>query len=250
MKIQTIKSDKDETKFVIDGVKPSFVNVLRRACGFEVPLLAIDDVYFTKNSSALYDEIIAHRLGLIPLKTDLKIYEPQDGCSCKGNGCAKCQVSLKLSLKGPRMVYAGDLQSQDPSVKPIYPKMVIVELINDQELEFEAIAKVGKGKKHMKWSPCLSFYHKYPTSKIKGPAAKVLKGVPKGLFDAKGNIADLSQYDLCQYYAEKSNGAIEITTADNKFIFTVESWGQLSAKEILKEAVKIVQQKIKKVKLK
>jgi DNA-directed RNA polymerase subunit D len=249
MKVELIKSKDNVKRIAISGVKPSFANTLRRACSFEVPVLAIEDVYFTKNSSALYDEIVSHRLALVALKTDLKSYEVIDKCSCKAKGCAKCQVVLKLSVTGPAMVRAKDLKSQDPAIKPLYPNTPIVELIDGQEIEFEAVAVLGKGKTHAKWSSCLSYYHKYPTSKIKGDVAKALKDVPQGLFDKKGNIIDLSKYDLCKYYAEKSNGAITINTTDDKFVFTIEPWGQLDSKQILVEASNIIKQKLKDVKI-
>jgi len=250
MKINLLKSDNTETKLIIEGVTPSFVNVLRRTASFEVPVLAIENVYFTKNGSALYDEVVAHRLGLVPLKTDLDTYNFVKGCSCKDKGCAKCQVVLKLSVSEPKMVKSNDLKSQDPAVIPAFSEIPIVELIDDQELEFEAVAVLGKGINHVKWSPGLVYYHNYPKSKIKGNIANVLKNVPKGLFDAKGNIIDVNAYDLCQCYADKSDGAIEITTEDNKFVFTVEPWGQLTAKRMLEESNKIIQDKIKGLKLK
>ena len=89
---------KNEEKLVLDlkDIKPEIANLLRRTIITQVPVLAIEDVFFTKNSSALFDETIAHRLGLIPLKTDLKSYNLPEDCKCKGKGCAKCQVKIKL----------------------------------------------------------------------------------------------------------------------------------------------------------
>lgn len=178
MKIQKLKSEspskskdlrglagnnsarKGESVFSVSGVTPSFVNVIRRACSFEVPTLALEDIYFVKNTSALYDEILSHRLGLIPLTTDLKSYITQESCNCKGEGCAKCTVKLTLKVAGPVTVKAKDLKSTDPVIKPVYPEMLIVELLEGQEIELEAIAILGKGKEHVKWSAGHSFYRK------------------------------------------------------------------------------------------
>ncbi|PIY59935.1 DNA-directed RNA polymerase subunit D, partial [Candidatus Woesearchaeota archaeon CG_4_10_14_0_8_um_filter_47_5] len=115
--------------FVIEGTDVAFVNSLRRVIIDEVPTMAIETAEIRKNSSVLYDEILAHRLGLIPLKTDLKSYNLPTECPCGGERCAQCQLTLTLKAKGPKMIYAEDIQSQDPKITPVYPKMPIVQLL-------------------------------------------------------------------------------------------------------------------------
>jgi DNA-directed RNA polymerase subunit D len=250
MKIQKIDS-KEGSRFVISDTTPSFVNALRRACSFETPILAIEDVYFTQNSSALYDEIVSHRLGLIPLKTDLKTYGLQENCKCKSEGCARCQVKLSLKAKGPAMVLAKDLKSTDPQIKPVFPETPIVELLEGQEIEFEAIAILGSGKEHVKWSAGHTFYQRYPKISITA-GKKVKEGIsycPKKVFKGE-KVAELLNCNLCLSCQEHSDGAIKITSEDNKFLFTVESWGQITDKEMLQQATNILKQKTADVKVK
>ena len=64
----------------------------------EVPTMAIEDVEFRKNNSILYDEMLAHRLGLVVLKTDLKSYDLLEECTCKGKGCNLVSAAIKLSF--------------------------------------------------------------------------------------------------------------------------------------------------------
>src|SRR3972149_1595116 len=106
MKVEILKQSENEVMFIVEGIGPALANAIRRAAMFEVPTLAIEDVYFNQNSSVLYDEIVAHRLGLIPLKTDLKSYNLPAECTCKGKLCAKCSVKGVLKAKGPVTVYA------------------------------------------------------------------------------------------------------------------------------------------------
>lgn len=160
MKITILEKKNNILKFLIEGVDVSFINSLRRACMMCVPTMAIEYVDFVRNSSALYDEIIAHRLGLIPLKTDLKGYKMPNECKCKGKGCSVCQVRFTLNEKGPKMIYSGDLKSKDPNITPVYKDIPIVKLLEGQELKLSAIAVLGVGKEHSKWSPCFMFYKK------------------------------------------------------------------------------------------
>jgi len=160
MEIKLLENQEKKNKiiFSLTGVDIAYANTLRRLMGFEVPVMAIEDVEFRKNSSILYDEVLAHRLGLIPLTTDLKSYDLPNECKCKGAGCSSCQVKLTLKASGPGMVYSSDLKSKDPAVKPVFNKIPIVKLLEGQELELEATAVLGQGKVHSKWCPGLIFY--------------------------------------------------------------------------------------------
>lgn len=192
MEIKLVENQekKNRLTFSLKGADTAYANTLRRIMGFEVPVMAIEDVEFRKNTSILYDEMIAHRLGLIPLSTDLKSYNMMSECKCKGAGCASCTVKLVLKVQGPCTVYASDIKSKDPEIKPIFGKMPIVKLLEGQELEFEATAVLGQGKEHSKWATGLVYY-KMPN--VDG----------------------------------------------DEYIFTVESWGQLTPKEIVVNAINL-----------
>src|SRR3989344_6056613 len=103
MEITLLNKDKNKLNFVVNGMNSAFANSMRRLALVEVPVMAISDVNFLKNNSALYDEIIAHRLCLIPLTTDLDSYNLKEECKCKGKGCASCQVTLSLDRKSIRL---------------------------------------------------------------------------------------------------------------------------------------------------
>jgi len=253
MKISKVEYKGNNVRFIVENTSASVMNELRRVANFEVPVLAIEDVYFVKNSSALYDEIIAHRLGLIPLKTDLKTYNSMENCTCKGKGCAKCQVKLALKIAGPCSVYAKDLVSTDKSVKPVHPDMLIVKIIEGQEIELEAIAILGKGTDHTKWNPGLAFYGRYPkisinSSKI-NEAKEGMKHCPKDVFK-NGKVANLENCDVCLSCADRSNNAIKVSGDEDKFIFTFEGWGQLAPSVLFQEAVGVISNKLKEAKLK
>ena len=152
MQIEILSKDKEQghISFILKDSSVFFANTLRRMILEEVPTLAMEDIAFKDNSSALYDEIIAHRLGLIPITTDLKSYNLPADCTCKGKGCAKCTVQMSLQVKSAGIVYAEEITSKDPKCKPVFGKTPIVKLIKGQSLAFEATAMLGQGKDHVK----------------------------------------------------------------------------------------------------
>ena len=71
MEVQIIERTRFTMRLAIRGIRIPFANALRRIMLSEVPAMAIEDVVIIENSSVLNDEILAHRLGFIPIKTDL-----------------------------------------------------------------------------------------------------------------------------------------------------------------------------------
>jgi DNA-directed RNA polymerase subunit D len=120
--------------------------------------MAIDSITFQTNTSILNDENLSHRIGLVPLSSDLKTYIPQAECSCEGKGCGRCVCQLTLDVTGPKTVYVGDIKSTDENVKPVYEKTPLVKLLVDQKITLEAEAVLGLGREHVKWQPGLASY--------------------------------------------------------------------------------------------
>ncbi len=158
MEVEIEERGEKEVKFVIKGVKVRFANALRRAMITEVPKFAIDEVNIHENTSLLYDEQLASRLALIPLKTDLRDYSADD------------VVSLTLKAISPEragytVVYSKELISSDPEMEAAFEDIPVVKLISTereirgirtvarQMISLEAIARQGRGKKHAKWQP-------------------------------------------------------------------------------------------------
>jgi len=248
MDIEVKSLEDNKLKFILKNTNAEFLNAFRRTAMFELPVMAIEDVFFVENSSALYDEVLAHRLGLVPLTTDLKSYNLREECKCKGKGCARCQVKLTLKEKGPKMVYASDFKSKDPSVKPVFENTQLVLLAEGQEVELEAVAQLGKGKVHTKWSPGLIFYQHYPNITIsKGlkDAKVALEHCPRNVFELKGGklqVKNLEACNLCLSCQDRTAGGVTIESVKDKFIVNIESWGQLPPKTIFEETTKLLKE--------
>jgi len=254
MEIRILENNKDkkELSFILKYSNPVLANTLRRLMIDEVPTMAIEEVEFSKNNSILYDEIIAHRLGLIPLKTDLKSYNLTDKCKCEGKGCNRCQ--LKMVLKSGTKagtIYASDIKSKDPAVKPVYGDMPIVKLLKGQSLEIEATATLGRGKDHVKWSPCHAYYKYRPIVEIKGEVKNpeaIIEVDHNNVFEIKDrklviNKDNVLNCDLSLDYSEIDKN-VKVTASNTDFVFHVESFGQLSCKEIVNKAVDIFDEQL------
>ncbi len=253
MDVELLSQDKKQNKMVclIKGTTPAFANMLRKTIIDEVTTMAIEDVEIRKNSSVLYDEMVAHRMGLVPLTTDLTAYNLPEDCTCKGEGCSKCQLQLTLKAKGPGFVYASEMKSKDPKVVPVHDKTPIVKLIKGQNIEIEATAVLGKGKEHMKWAPGLIFYKYKPVIDIKKgvtDAKAVADSCPVDVFSVKGkdleiNKDNLLKCHLCGACADVDPDHIKLNESDTDFIFTIESWGQLTPKDIISNAIEVMKKK-------
>jgi len=149
-----LKNEGDKYIVVFEKTHNSIVNSIRRIILDEVPTFAIELVEVAKNDSPLYDETIAHRLGLIPIKTDLDSYNFKQTCKCGGIGCALCEVKMTLKESGEGYVYSGSILSDDPQVIPVDKKIPITKLFgDDKKLELNLIAVLGVGSDHAKFSP-------------------------------------------------------------------------------------------------
>lgn len=197
----------------------SLANAIRRSVA-EVPTLAIDEVELYKNDSALYDENVAHRLGLIPLKTEKSM-------------SAKTKVELKISKTGPCTVYSGDLQGGAVVVHEAIPLTV---LGNGHKLELVATAILGKGIDHAKYIPGLAYYRHILTVKST-PAIDAIIQKSSGLMKAekKGTSWSCDLNESVQDAITKID-ASAIKDSD-ELLFIVESYGNMPALEIFQKAL-------------
>ena len=146
MSFNIISQNEEKVSVKLKGIPLQYANALRRICLNGVPIYAIETVDMLSNTSILADEGIAHRLGLIPLKTELSAVQ-QD------NESDKIMLTLDSGIATEtRTVLSGELKSQDNTVKPISDNIPIVTLAPGQDLKFEAHARLGRGTEHAKWN--------------------------------------------------------------------------------------------------
>ena len=246
IKLEKINEQKKEGKitFLLKGTNEVFANTIRRIIVEEVPTLAVEDLEIKSNDSALYDEMLALRIGLTPIKTDLKSFRLPESQDEIDERSARCTLQLKLKASRKGYIYAEDAESSDPKCTFVYPKMPLTKLLSKQKIDITMYAVMGQGKDHIKWSPGWAFYRKEPKVKVgKVDAEKISKICTDGVLEVKGGKVTVNEEkamasNLLDYYAELDIG-VSVEYTDN-IIFTLESWGQLNIKEILTTASEII----------
>ena len=257
MEIAFSRLDERVARFTISGVSTSFANMLRRAMVSEVPTLAIEDVRIYDNTSVLFDEMLAHRLGLIPLRTNLDQYRPRSECTCEGEGCPACTAIYTLSVEGPATVYSSDLIPQDPEAAPAEAEIPIIELDTDQKIVLEAHAVVGTGKEHAKWQAVTACgYKNYPIITVDEKCdgcGMCIDECPRDVLEAgqgkvRVNRARQEFCSLCRLCERAclaggigTEAAIHIGADETKYIFVVESDGSMPVREIIERALEYIQ---------
>ncbi|KAM7280453.1 hypothetical protein ACFE04_007587 [Oxalis oulophora] len=315
-KVDVIRLTDEDMEFDLIGIDPAIANAFRRILIAEVPTMAIEKVLIANNTSVVQDEVLAHRLGLIPIEVDPRLFEylsendkPNEKntivfklhVKCK-RGSPRISVKsneLKWLPKGSELLKEQSVQNQDASSKPemfnqdnwpefankpIRPKygdIILAKLGSGQsviyrlswslslilEIELEVHAVKGVGKTHAKWSPvATAWYRMLPEvvllEEIEDEMAEKLKAnCPVGVFDIEdvGNgkkratVARPRACTLCRECIREDEGGekfeklVELRRVKNHFIFTIESTGALPPEVLFTEAVKILEDKCKRV---
>ncbi len=247
MDVKVVKK-KGAYTFVVEGITPAFANSLRRLMMGEVPTLAVEHADFHENTSVLFDEMIAHRLGMIPLRFDAGTMNFRADCTCEGAGCQLCQTVFALEKTGPCMVTSGDLKSSNKDVQPTNPDFPIVELMAHQRLKLDAFTCLGRGKDHAKYQAAIASYQYYPSLVVEGEvesAKKVLDTFPEGMLKAEGKKLSLTDPLTASLDPVYNDGKVKVWVDGDPttLIFRVESICGREVEDIILTAAKVLQEK-------
>jgi len=272
MDIDIIELSGSDGRFILTDVSAAFVNGIRRIMVSEVPTFAIDEVNIYENTSVLFDEQITLRLGLIPLKissSDRDMYVTRENCECE-DGCERCQVFLTLSMESPdevaqnqkvtqKVVYSGDLVSNEEAVVSVNPDVPIIKLItrkrkngiSKQKIYLEAIARLGYGREHIKWQAGIACgYKNLPRISVPeeecNRCGSCVDVCPRGILVLNGNLTVVNEMNcsLCRLCEDAcDHKGIKIDVDERSFVFEFESDGSYSARDLVLKATDILKEK-------
>ena len=238
MDIKKVFEKGSVTKFLVKGTDSTFMNSLRRTIMTGVSCLAIDEVTIYENDSVTFDELLTNRLGLLPIKTDQKAYKDKD------------TVKLVLEKSGPGKVTSKDIKCTDPKIEILDKKIYITNLGKDQNIKMEMTAKMSTGKEHARFQPAIVSYHELPSidnTKKSSDLKEMMSELPKGAVEEKAG-----KLFLVDPYHEKIHDqpisvlekyGVEVEYSKTEFVLTIETTGQLSAKEVVGTATDVLNKK-------
>lgn len=265
-----------EMEFDLVGCPVAFANAFRRLMLSEVPSMAIEKVYIYNNTSIIPDEVLAHRLGLIPLRANPLLFQMKSADEANNDeGTELDTLDFELKFKAAKRtgdelvrnqnVYSSHIKWQpkgkqaslfkEPDIGPIHDDILISKMRSGHELDLKLVAVKGLGKDHAKFSPVATAYYRLlPEMKLNravtGEDAKQLqKCFSPGVIKIDGSgcafVAD-ARYDSCSRNVFRYPKLIDAVTASrvqDHFLFTVESVGALPPDTIFTEAVKVLKKK-------
>jgi DNA-directed RNA polymerase subunit D len=230
--VEFVERDEREARFVVRPITPAFANGIRRAMIADIPTFSIDTVRFIENSSVMFDEQIGLRLGLIPLTTPPGEFEEGE------------EVTLSLDVQGPDTAYSGDIVSSDAMVGPADDNIPIIDLKENQRLEFEADAVLDKGRNHAKHQGGVAVGYRHlqrvevvdDKSEFEEDEPHILRGV----IEEDGELVATDEFDndLSKRYPGKE---LEVHDVPEAFVFHVETDGSFSVDELVEQAVGSIQ---------
>uniref|UniRef100_A0A2M4CPM0 Putative rna polymerase i and iii subunit n=1 Tax=Anopheles darlingi TaxID=43151 RepID=A0A2M4CPM0_ANODA len=259
LQIVVVRYEENELEFDMIGVNPAIANVFRRLMLSEVPSMAIEKVHIYNNTSIIQDEVLAHRLGLIPLRADPRMFE------YKANETDPPTAQDSLEFERNHSIYSGQIKwvpignqatiYTEAAVGPIDDDILISKMRPGHEFDIKLFAVKGIGKDHAKFSPVATVsYRMLPdiqlTQPVIGNDARLLqKCFSPGVIEIdksdQAYVKD-ARYDSCSrnvYRYPHLADAVKMARVRNHFIFTVESLGALKPDVIFLESVKVLKKK-------
>lgn len=257
------------------GCSAALANAFRRLMLSEVPSMAIEKVYIYNNTSIIQDEILAHRLGLIPLRADPLLFQYKSADDTNDEGTENDTLDFDLKFKCTKKtgdsstrnqnVYSSQIKwlpkgkqssiFKENDVAPIHDDILISKMRPGHEMDLKLIAVKGLGKDHAKFSPVATAYYRLlPEIRLNrivtGDDAKLLQKCfsPEviGIDPHGAAFVKDARYDSCSrnvYRYPQIADSVTMSRIQDHFIFTVESVGALAPQIIFKEAVKSLKKK-------
>lgn len=264
-KVKVLSHNDNVLVLRFEGITPAFINSIRRALISEVPTLAIDEVVFYNNDSVLWDEVLAHRLALIPLKIGEETYDALRDCyENQGNDCNVIFSLDEEAVERIKTVYSGHLRfegiegsvlsGENFDIEPLSKKIPIVKLGRGQKLKLTAIARMGVGKDHAKWQPVSVAAYKFkPVIRIRRQpdektAEEIIKVCPRSVFGfSNGKLVVINENSctLCRECQDKFPEYVSVSWDNSVAVFKVEGLGILPIQKIFEVAIDVLEKKVK-----
>lgn len=281
-KVKIIEKRENEVEFDMIGIDVPLANAYRRILLAEVPTMAIEEVFIYNNTTVIQDEVLSHRLGLLPIKVDprLFVYKKEDSFNaqntlqfrlkikCKKNKKASSDTTNPDELYINSKVYTrnieweplGDQKDWLPGGVRFTDEDILISMMRPgQEMDIMLHAVKGIGSDHAKFSPvATASYRLMPEIKILQPitgekARKFQQCFSPGVIDLKKRgdgeveaVVVCARKDTCSREVlrhSEFDAFVKLLKIKDHYIFSIESTGAMDPLDLMKEAVKVLKNK-------
>ena len=204
-------------RYLLQNTRNDIVNAIRRTILLHVPTFAVKEVSIYKNESVMPDEMLAHRIGLVPIFAD-SVDEDNHRLYLKKTGGT---------------VYSGDIAGD---LEVPLKNIPLVVLNENKSIELELLVTKGTGSMHVKYSPANVFFYNVVSLKQNAEIGDISDLCPKGLLEKKANkvfLKDPYACDLCRYCESQTNYGLEVLLNNEEFVLTIEPFGNLDINTIV-----------------
>ncbi len=185
MEVSGVSEKGNKLSFTAKGVSLPLANAIRRYSMNHIPVLAIDQITMYENSASIFDEYIAHRIGMLPIKTPKRLP-------------ASAEISFVLDAQGPKPVLSEDLKSSDAGISVAEPRIPIVTLMENQTLRLEGKAILGTGRKHAKFQAGIAAYEEKEDGSLIFKAESFLQMGPQDMLERGCKILEEDLEELAE----------------------------------------------------
>ncbi|KAJ1914519.1 DNA-directed RNA polymerase core subunit rpc40 [Tieghemiomyces parasiticus] len=285
LQVKIWRVSRDEMEFDLVGLDASLANAFRRILIADIPTMAIETVFMMNNTGVIQDEVLAQRLGLVPIYADPSaftfktanqaptdvntiVFDLQVRCTRKPNpGPGETDPD---KLYQHHSVYSGDLKwspkgdqaekfADDP-IRPVHSDILLAKLRPGQEIHCEVHCQMGMGREHAKWSPvATASYRLLPHIVLKRPitgdqAERLQACFPEGVIDIVeedgkrvAKVANPRRDTVSREVLrhDEFKDLVELKRVRNHFIFKIESSGIIPSSTLFSQSIKHLMHKVK-----
>ena len=269
-----------KSKMVVlwENCNKHIANSMRRIMQTEIPTMAIHIVHVFENTSVMTDEMIVHRLGLLPLHSEtVDNFLFAKECPCSSRQCKNCSVSIDLHFTcfdDFANVTSRDLMCSDANVYPVHDStlpqdvcdgtesILLAKLKQHQQLHIKCIARKGIGLNHAKWSPVVAISERHcpvpsvdhqlvkylasrnTTNKTSKTATQNNRIIAKNRLKHNPINGELEIIDADAEEAD-SSGSTDVVNFDNEVsLFVIETNGSLSPASVMLQSVQLLKRRV------
>lgn len=257
VEIHKVEESPEILSYRINHIDPSILNAVRRTIISDVPTVAIHWVFIRENETVMADEILAHRLGLVPVICNPSVIAPvekSESFDPTVDLTEKNSVFMDLVITNTSNeilpVYSDSITLHTKLDVQVKKNVLITRLAPKKRIECKMFAILGTGRDHSKWMPTSACYYRCIrklTLKDPARAEELKKYFREGFTLTKdGPKIDEDRLLVNMDILKAHPDAVDIHTENDSFFFEIETISE-APRNILKRGFAVLYSKLEEI---